>query len=55
MAVALHCDRSDCDTWSYDGENFIFVSYSKYVNKYYCCKWCMVVEESKDVEPTETV
>ncbi len=50
MAVALHCDRSDCDTWSYDGENFIFVSYSKYVNKYYCCKWCMVVEESKNDE-----
>lgn len=55
MPLAIHCDRSDCDTWSFVGTDFIVVSYDLSTSKYYCCRWCMVVEESKDVEPTETV
>ena len=55
MPLAIHCDRSDCDTWSYSGTEYIAVYYSALKINYYCTRWCMVVEESKDVEPTEIV
>lgn len=55
MPLAIHCDRSDCDTWSIAAEDFVFVSYGPGHIKYYCTKWCMVVEESKNAEPTEIV
>jgi hypothetical protein len=55
MPLAMHCDRSDCDTWSYAMADFIIVSYTIQDVRYYCCKWCLVVEESKDAEPTEVV
>lgn len=55
MPLAIHCDRIDCDTWSYDGKDFVLVSYGSNHAKYYCCRWCMVVEESRDVEPTEVI
>ena len=55
MPLAIHCDRSDCNTWSYDNKDFVFVSYGAGHINYYCTRWCMVVEESRDIEPTETV
>jgi hypothetical protein len=55
MPLAIHCDRSDCDTWSVAPEDFVYVSYGPGHIKYYCTRWCMVVEESKDIEPTEIV
>lgn len=53
--IAYHCDREDCDTWTSSDTLFIRVVYSEDDVKHYCCKWCMVVEESKNVEPTEIV
>lgn len=55
MPIAFHCDKDECDSWSYSGKEFIFVDYGMGNMKYYCCKWCMVVQESKDVDYTETV
>lgn len=54
--IAYHCDREDCDTWSSMLDLFIIVSYPDTKKlSHYCCNWCMVVEESKNVEPTETL
>lgn len=50
-----HCDREDCNTWSSNGDQFILVMYDALTAKHYCCKWCMVVEESRYAEPTETI
>lgn len=55
MALAIHCDKDDCDTWSFDNNQFIIVAHPGPKIRYYCTRWCMVVEESKDVEPTEIV
>ena len=55
MRLAIHCDRSDCDKWAIAPEDFVYVSYGPGHIKYYCTRWCMVVEESKDIEPTEIV
>lgn len=55
MALAVHCDREDCNTWSYSSNDFLTVSYGLGHIKHYCCKWCLVVEESKNAEPTEVV
>lgn len=53
--ITYHCDRQGCDTWSNSWDDFIAVYYSRTRIKFYCCKWCMVVEESRDAEPTETI
>lgn len=56
MALAVHCDREGCDTWSYDDSHFLQVSsFDKTYIKMYCCTWCLIVEESKHAEPTEVV
>lgn len=55
MALAVHCDREECDTWAYTAFDFFTVSAGPDYTKHYCCRWCMIVEESKDAEPTEVV
>lgn len=56
MALALHCDREDCDTWSYNEKDFLILSsFDNKDIKSYCCTWCLVVQESKYAEPTEVV
>lgn len=55
MALAIHCDRVGCNTWTKDLSAFIIVYFDISDARHYCTRWCMVVEESRDVEPTEVV